>query len=646
VAQVLRAATEESRERKIALFWTLVHAKTTGQPITQDEIVARLMIDDLSSTGKIPRRKRAYDGNDNATRQKFERDKAAIRDLGFDITTVKTLDGVDAYEIDPASVFAPPLGLTDDERALVSWAVSLLGIGTSGVARLFVDGPATGGVVFSPTLLPLTRAIATQRVVRFQYRKDNDKVRLREIAALGITLWRGAPYVVGVELATETMKGFRVSRIESTPVVTRDVFDVTDALREQARTWEPRSVHERDGVEARFLTSREFATVLSADFDAEIAPRDDTTVEVRISFVDSSAARRALLSFGPNVRELRPKSLRDDVVTWLKGVGTRKAPNGSSDFAELAPARADILTQTLQLIAAVYEEPTAVRASVLAAKCDLDLALVRSIMSRLMALQYLRDTTDYLVHIEPGDDLDDDEPVDPLYVRSASYDDGQQLSPLTWRDTFELLVALKEASRVYPGRVLEGLVAKIENVVHANVRVADVEPAFLSKIRDAIDHHEQVKIDYWSAARDEVTTRWVEPRAMASRNGRWYFRAWCATREQWLTFRVDRIVVIHAASPVTNERSADPVIDWADQPGEEGYDVTVSLDPSLRWLFEPLPTSQWAPFTGTDEVVRFRVRDDRFLEQLMVEAGPAAAVLSAGREKAGRSLARRMIELL
>ena len=646
MAQVLRAATEESRDRKISLFWTLVHAKTSGQPITQDEIVARLMIDDLSSEGKIPRRKRAYDGNDNATRQKFERDKAAIRDLGFEITTVKTPEGVDAYEIDPASVFAPPLGLSDEERAVVSWAVSLLGIGTSGVARLFVDGPATGGVVFSPALLPLTRAIATQRVVRFQYRKDNDKVRSREIAALGITLWRGAPYVVGVELATETMKGFRISRIESTPVVTRDVFDVTDALREQARTWEPRSLHDRDAVEARFQTSREFATVISTDFDAEVTPHDDTTVEVRLSFVDMSAARRALLSFGPNVRNLRPKSLRDEVLRWLKGVGTRKVSQVPADVADASPARADILTQTLQLIAAVYEEPAAVRASVLAAKCDLDLELVRSIMSRLMALQYLRDTTDYLVHIEPGDDLDDDEPVDPLYVRSASYDDGQQLSPLTWRDTFELLVALKEASRVYPGKVLEGLVAKIENVVHANVRVVDVEPASLSKIRDAIDQHEQIKIDYWSVQREEATTRWVEPRAMASRNGRWYFRAWCTTREQWLTFRVDRIVVIHAASPAPEVRRVDDVIDWADQPWEEGYDVTVVLDPSLRWLFEPLPTSQWAPFSGTDEVVRFRVRDDSFLEQLMVEAGPGAVVVSSGHEKAGRSLARRMAELL
>ncbi len=648
MVQTPRAGTEESRERKIALFWTLVRAFETGQPITQQEIISSLRIDDVTSHKRIPPRKLAYDGNENAHRQKFERDKAAIRDLGFEISTTKTPDGLDAYSIDPTSVFAPPLGLTDDERAVVEWAVALLGIGATGVARLFVDGPATAaGVEFSPILQPLTRAIALQRVVRFKYRKDNDKVRVRELAALGITMWRGVPYVVGVELDTETLKGFRVSRIASTPTVTKDVFDVTPTLRDQARSWEPRLGAKDEDIEIRLTTSSGFARVLASDLDVEISELDEPdAVEVSWKSSDLASARRAVLACGANVRRVRPKELRDDLVSWLAKVNRpidHEVPAHAFDHGATRP---DVLGQTLQLIAAVYEAPTAVRASALAARTGMDLELVRSVMSRIMALQYVRDTTSYLVHIEPGDDVDD-EPVDPLYVRAASYDDhADHLSALTWRDTFELVVALKEASKLYPGSTLERIVDKVESVLNGAVRVVDVEPEYLSKVRDAIDNREQIKIDYWSAGRDEITTRWVEPRAMASRNGRWYFRAFCATRQEWLTFRVDRVFHIHAASPVGSTLPPDPIDNWADQQSDEGHDVVISLEPELRWLFEPLPTATWAPFDGRRELVKLRVRDEKFLDQLMVNAGPGASVVSGDFMTAGRALARRMTDLL
>src|SRR3974390_589988 len=121
-----RASTEESRERKVALFWTLCQAHETRRPITQQEIVEHLMIDEQPSTTKVPRRKRAYDGNDNAHRQKFERDKAAIRDLGFEILTVRNEFDVDAYAIDPTSVYVPAIDFSPAELSVVSSAIALL----------------------------------------------------------------------------------------------------------------------------------------------------------------------------------------------------------------------------------------------------------------------------------------------------------------------------------------------------------------------------------------------------------------------------------------------------------------------------------------------------------------------------------------
>ncbi len=647
----MRGGTEESRERKIALFMTLVRAFENQSPITQEEIVGQLRIDEFPVTTTIPKRKLAYEGNENAFRQKFERDKAAIRDLGFELTTTKNAYGADAYCIDPASVYVPAIEFSDDELNLVGWATRLLGVGSSGVGRLFADGPVLdGGVEFSPVLQPLTRALATRRTVRFRYRRDNDKVRDREVAPLEILVWQGQPYVIGVEIKSGSVKGFKVARIDSIPQVTSEVYAASDDEKNSAREWSPKSASGADSLSVRFVTNVSFAQLIGADFALEsLDALDDDTVEVAMQFASLESARRALLSFSDRVHSVKPKAISDSLARWLKQVNRPGAKlKGTPQFSTVG-SRPDILGQTLQLMATVYQSPEPLRASQLAERSQLDVELVQSIMSRLMALQYVRDPTTYLVHIEPGDDIDEDESRDdPSYARSASYDDelGSLLAPLTWRDAFELIVALREAATLYPSDVIQRIITKLETTIQAHVRVMEVEPAHLSAIRDAIDRGEQLKIDYWSASRDEVSHRWVQPRAMASRNGRWYFRAWCSTRESWLTFRVDRVLHIHAAGPVSATHEADPVNNWVQQSPDEGYEVTLVVAPQQRWLFEPLPTVQWAAVRADQEIVRLRVRDDRFLDQLLVEAGAGCWVLDGPDLDAGRDLARRMLAQL
>ncbi len=646
----MRGGTEESRERKIALFMTLVHAFENQSPITQEEIVSHLTIDEFPVTTIVPKRKLAYEGNENAFRQKFERDKAAIRDLGFEITTTKNSYGADAYCIDPASVYVPSIDFSDEEFDLVSWATSLLGVGTAGVGRLFADGPVPeGGVEFSPILQPLTRAVANKRTVRFNYRRSNDKVKEREIAPLEIVLWRGQPYVVGVELKSEIVKGFKVSRITSVPTLGTSVYLPSDEWVGDARSWTPAPSLEGESLSVHFVTSAAFGQLIRGEIDVEsVTSLSGDSVEVSIRCGSLESARRMLLSFSDHVHSLGPKPVNAALATWLKKVNRPADKLKTPTEFTATGTRPDILGQTLQLMATVYQAREPLRASQLAERTHLELELVQSIMSRLMALQYLRDSTTYLVHIEPGDESDDEILDDPSYSRSASYEDhvGSVLAPLTWRDAFELIVALKEAHTLYPGEVLGRVIAKLENTIDTHVRVMEVEPEFLSTVRDAIDRHEQLKIDYWSPARDELSQRWVEPRAMASRNGRWYFRAWCTTREAWLTFRVDRVLHIHASGPSQGTHHADTLDDWVQHSPDDGYEVTLAVTPEQRWLFEPLANVQWASSRSNYDIVRLRVRDDRFLDQLLVEAGPGCWVLEGPHLEAGRDLARRMLEQL
>jgi predicted DNA-binding transcriptional regulator YafY len=54
----------------------------------------------------------------------------------------------------------------------------------------------------------------------------------------------------------------------------------------------------------------------------------------------------------------------------------------------------------------------------------------------------------------------------------------------------------------------------------------------------AIRAGEIVRFEYWGA---EASARHVEPHHLATRGGRWYLIAWDLDRDDWRTFRVDRI---------------------------------------------------------------------------------------------------------
>ena len=170
MASSVNRAAEPSRERVVALVLALQRAFRENHPLTQEEIVRELRIDEYPTTAKSPKKVRAYDGNDTAVRQKFERDKARIRDLGFAIETVVRPDGLTGYQIDPSSVYAPPLHFTPEEYRVVATALGIYGFGTAGAFSAFSEAPASdGGLEFSAFLTPAIRAINLRRRLRFPF---------------------------------------------------------------------------------------------------------------------------------------------------------------------------------------------------------------------------------------------------------------------------------------------------------------------------------------------------------------------------------------------------------------------------------------------------------------------------------------------
>jgi hypothetical protein len=83
-------------------------------------------------------------------------------------------------------------------------------------------------------------------------------------------------------------------------------------------------------------------------------------------------------------------------------------------------------------------------------------------------------------------------------------------------------------------------------------------------------------------------------------------------------------------------------VNWLTQVGEEGDEVVVVIEPSLRWLFEPLPNAQWLTLDDGRHAVKFRVSNESFLDQLMLRAGDGAVVATPKFAKAGHELAKRI----
>ena len=648
----IRGGVEQSRERLVALVLLLQRAWQYG-PITQEEILRDLKVDEYPVSAKGPQKVRAYEGTETTVRQKFERDKVRIRELGFEIETVPRDDGTVGYKIDPSSGYAPPIHFSAEEERVVKMALAFCGFGTSGAFSVFNEVPASdGGLESSNYYTPVLRAFNLKRALAFDYLSTTKKPRLVE--PLVIDVFRGATYLVARVKDTQEIKGYRFTRMTSMPVVLPDTFDVDDATLSIARAWRPEFSKSLRPVDVVVTTNENYADLLLRQYPGALAARKNSgVVEVGLTFEGPRAALRFMLDSADRVRLQSPKSLKNELTAWLKGVNRGKTPKLESLSFDASPAN-DVLGETLQLLHAVYLSDDGLRISELSRRFSLSPNHVRLIMDRLVSLEPMADSTDgtdtFPAHlIKECDDWDDEAHDDSTY--RADFSDlpsgAQDPSPFMWRDLFELNIALREASRLYTDPAIFSAIEKIESATRISMQIEmALNETLLAQVEQAIEHHAQIKIEYTSGVSDESQTRAIEPREMKVLNGHTYVRAYCLTRDAWRTFRVDRINAVLATSPTEIVRPTDPVANWLTQVGEEGDEVVVIVEAGNRWPFEPLPGARWLTLSDGRLAVKFRVSDELFVDHLMLRAGDGAVVATPKYAKAGHDLARRIADSL
>src|SRR5690606_37228637 len=122
---------------------------------------------------------------------------------------------------------------------------------------------------------------------------------------------------------------------------------------------------------------------------------------------------------------------------------------------------------------------------------------------------------------------------------------------LTQDEALALVVALRMLAEV-PGAhdrdAVDRALAKIESAagdaaaeLPVKASAAAIGEGRLSELQGAVQRQHALRITYYTATRDELTDRVVDPMRVVVVGGRGYLEAWCRRAEAVRRFRLDRI---------------------------------------------------------------------------------------------------------
>lgn len=213
---------------------------------------------------------------------------------------------------------------------------------------------------------------------------------------------------------------------------------------------------------------------------------------------------------------------------------------------------------------------------------------------------------------------------------------------LTPTEASALIVALRvlrDSADAETAAIVDRTLAKLEIAADAGstdrVAVTDVDPAteaprrLRADLEAAIADQRQVQLVYFVPARDEESTRVVDPFRLISSSGATYLHAWCHRAEAPRFFRLDRI---HSATVLTTDvqQRPEPAPDlsagfFGHAPDAET--VTLRLAPEAAWVPEYYDCEQVQRAADGSLKVTMRVGDPRWLGRLLLRLAPHAEVI-------------------
>ncbi|GAA4527264.1 WYL domain-containing protein [Brachybacterium paraconglomeratum] len=288
--------------------------------------------------------------SDQAAERMFERDKAAILELGLPLATERDLldENTVYYRIETARSGAV-LDLTTEEYTVLlaasrAWDAAaaggaarrvrskLLSLGHDADPDLLRRTPR-GAVESLPVLSPLLDAVVGGRTVRFTYRATHGAPSERRVEPWVVGVHEGHWYVYGWDLDRAAPRLFRASRIESFPA------DIAAA--QQPRPEDT----DLSGVLERMLDSdeRDSAVLRAVPYKAlSLRDRAGAALDAELLTLPSlprPAARRLLLGDIRWVQLLEPTAWREELAQVLSSIADLHAQEPQLSGLEAATGR-------------------------------------------------------------------------------------------------------------------------------------------------------------------------------------------------------------------------------------------------------------------------------------------------------------------
>jgi proteasome accessory factor C len=167
----------------------------------------------------------------------------------------------------------------------------------------------------------------------------------------------------------------------------------------------------------------------------------------------------------------------------------------------------------------------------------------------------------------------------------------------------------------------------------------------LETVRRGVENREALEIEYYSANRDELSTRRIDPEHVFSALGNWYVVAWDRTVEAERLFRLDRIREVTATGERFEPRGLIGQGRDLYTRTAEDVNVRLRLGPRARWVAEYYVVGDSSERNGALEVV-IPTKDLAWAAKLVLRLGGEARVLEPAelrgltRDMADRTLER------
>ncbi|GII93907.1 helix-turn-helix transcriptional regulator [Sinosporangium siamense] len=203
---------------------------------------------------------------------------------------------------------------------------------------------------------------------------------------------------------------------------------------------------------------------------------------------------------------------------------------------------------------------------------------------------------------------------------------------------------------------LTRVIAKLERAagdgaaaVSSQVAVeVDAAPGALATVNEALRRGRRLSLRYYAPARDQVTSREVDPLRVVVVDGRTYLSGWCYRAEAVRLFRLDRVqdatVLDVPAAPPEGAEPTD-VTQGVFRPSPTDELAELELTPAGRWVAEYYPCESVEELGEGRLRVTLRARDTGWMVRLALRLGETgrivapAALAARAREQAGVALA-------